>query len=722
MGLASFADQIKNLHVTSADARRIIDPQHTPSPLLEPGTVIASRYRIKYPLGHGGMGSVYLACDQILGDDEIAIKVLRRSQSPSQPRANDLIVDRFIREVRLTHKINHENVVRTFDIGRDGDLLYYTMEYLPGQTLEVAINQGALPLRSVIDIAQQIMKGVFAVHSVGVVHRDLKPANIIVASDGTLKLTDFGIARSDAAPQTLAAADVLGTVRYLAPEVLRGEMATSAADLYSLGVVLFELLTGRSPFNEGNPAQLILAKIERQVPSIESYRADLPLWLIRGVNGLLDRDPASRIIVAQQLAWALDSYLGAEKETAYKLERAKTADNKGLLSLSPFGRQGSCRSLSALKLRELMLVLMCALFIVPIMRMEISEQVNYSFLDSLFRIRGAQKPHSDVMVVSMDEQSYLSLNQPLSEPWPRELHARFLDRLTAAGARRVVFDIIFSKRGELTQADGDLARAMRGVPTVLGAALGTSQRATINGAYTLEELIEPEAIFKGVAAGIGVVGLPQRSGRTSEIPRVYSGMFSNLKTLSEASVEGVMPADAALKKPGARSLINFYGPARAIPTASYEILLGDSPVESLREIFSGKIVFVGLGLKSSTGAAQRDSFLTPYDEDTYGAELHATVASNLLNSDWIERPSRWMEGVLAVVFAAVYTFLTLSLGGVVSALIVASSLLAVSGFTLLLFLNGVFVPLVLPVVWGVFNGLTLRAIFSERGVYSRIGE
>jgi serine/threonine protein kinase len=725
MALISFADQIKNLHATSRDARRLVDSHPRHALVLEPGAVIASRYRIKHPLGHGGMGSVYLAADQVLGDDEIAIKVLRRSpQDVLNPHSKDQMVDRFIREVRLTHKINHENVVRTFDIGRDGDLLYYTMEYLPGQTLEVAINQGGLPVRSLIDIAQQIMRGLIAVHSVGVVHRDLKPANIIVASDGTLKLTDFGIARSNTAPQTLGASDVLGTVRYVAPEVLRGETATSAADLYSFGVVLFELLVGRTPFSEVNPAQLILAKIETQVPSIESYRPDLPLWLIRGIDGLLEREPAHRRASAKELSAALDSYLGERRERSYLggvySEQVSNSDSQDPLSAKAFNLRRRFGAITALQLREVMLAIMCAVFVLPFMRMDIFQRVDLSLLDSLFRLRGAAKPNSDIVVVSMDEQSYSSLGQPLSEPWPRDLHARLLDRLTAAGAKRVVFDIIFSKRSDLTQGDRELARAMQRVPTVLGAALGTSQRATINGTYSLEELIEPEGVFKGVAAGIGIVGLPQRSGRVSEIPRVQSGMFYNLRTLSEASVDGLILANTAQKKPGPHALINFYGPARAIPTVSYEILLGDSPVEALREIFSGKIVFVGLGLKSSTGAAQRDSFLTPFDEGTYGAEVHATVASNLLNRDWIERLEPWSEGILAIASSIAYTLLAFSFGGAIGFIILAASLLAVVGLTLVFFSSGVFVSLLLPVAWGVFSGLTLRAIFSGRGVYSRI--
>jgi CHASE2 domain-containing sensor protein len=686
-----------------AQLKQYSDPRGEASHPFEPGYVIGGRYRIIRALGRGGMGTVYLAEDLVLGESGVAIKVLHRGGPEDHAATN-----RFLREVRLTHKIQHENVVRTFDFGQDGDSIFYTMEYLSGQSLQVAISEGGLPYRTVIDMAGQLMRGLAAVHAVGVVHRDLKPANVIVSGDGTLKITDFGIARSSAAPATMFASDVFGTLRYVAPEVLRGEPTSHAVDFYALGVVLFELLTGTAPFRENNPAQLIIAKIEEPAASVRALREDAPAWLLEGVDGLLERDPGRRMQAVRAFASALDTYAPYRpSDAARHLSPTVTGEVKVRI---PQARQRVRGLHVRLSVINALWVALCALFVLPIAQTESFLGIEANHADTLFRLRGPTAPHPGIMVVSMDEQSYLRLGVPLTAPWPRALHAKLLSTLAEAGAKRVVFDVIFADASYDNDDDRALAEAMKKVPTVLGAALGVSHRATINGAFLLEELLQPAELFETESVGVGVVGLPIQFGRVRQFPKAESEVFPSVNTLSEMSVALDRPDTAAAPR---GALLNFYGPGRSIPTIPYELVVSDSLEPLPRSLFEGKIVFVGLGLRSSTGASQRDAFITPYDHQTFGAEIHATAASNLLQQDWIKQPSRLSSGAITLGCAALLSLLICSLSGGALIATLFGALVLIAALQFFVFLLGWLIPVVTGSVWGVFSGLLLKTIIVQ---------
>jgi serine/threonine protein kinase len=679
---------------------------NSPLPFFAPGHVIAGRYRVIRPLGRGGMASVYLAEDTVLGESEVAVKILQDRFQGGQS-----LVDRFIREVRLTHKIHHRNVVRTFDFGQDGSTLFYTMEYLPGDSLESLVQQGASAPPVVMQIAAQLLRGLAAVHGVGVIHRDLKPANVIVAADGTLKITDFGVARVSAAPATLFAKDVLGTVAYVAPEVLRGEQPTKAVDFYALGVVLYELLTGVLPFEDDNTGRLIIRKLEEDAQSVRELRADLPEWFADAIDGLLERDLAQRMKAVDQLAVGLDMYArGGDgrsiREDLFPSEKPFVNRTTRIIPRI----EASIKSYSKLSLVQSLLIILCALFAIPISATDSFSKLELEYLDSLFALRGPRVAHKDVIVVSMDEQSYAQLGVPLTSPWPRALHARLLDVLADAGAKRVVFDVIFADATAGNADDRALAGAMSRVPTVLGAALGFSQRATINGAFLLEELLKPAAIFEAQSVGIGVVGMPQKFGRVRSFLDSPSEVFPNLSSLGEM---GVIVDREGSRLPDANSLINFYGPSKSIPTVPYEMVVSDQGARFPTDMFRGKVVFVGLGLRSSTGPSQRDAFITPFDAATYGTEVHATVASNLLANDWIRQPAGWISCCIQVGVAAFAAWLVFSLSGPGAVLILAlvGGLFAVGA--LALFYAGWFVPAATGVMWGLFSGLLLRIVLAQ---------
>jgi adenylate cyclase len=310
----------------------------------------------------------------------------------------------------------------------------------------------------------------------------------------------------------------------------------------------------------------------------------------------------------------------------------------------------------------------------------------------------------------MDERSYSQLGVPLTAPWPRALHAKLLDVLADAGARRVVFDVLFTDASSEKADDQALAGAMSRVPTVLGAALGFTQQPTINGAFLLEELLKPAAMFEAQSVGIGVVGLPQRFGRVRTFFESSSDVFPNLSSLAEM---GVLVDRGARHRPDGDSLINFYGPSKTVPTVPYEMVVSEGGARFPTDLFRGKIVFVGLGLRSSTGPAQRDAFLTPFDAATFGTELHATIASNLLAGDWIQRPPRWFVTVFQLGLATVIAALLFALSGPPAVLAFAAGAVLLGLCELALFHMGWFLPAATGAIWGAFSGLLLRVILAQ---------
>ena len=214
--------------------------------------LITGRYRVERPLGHGAMSTVDLALDVEL-DREVALKRLAENLS----RDDDLRA-RFKREARLAARLAHPNVVRIYDIGEDDDgRPFIAMEYVAGETLaELLARRGPLPAREVAELGIQACRALAAAHEAGLVHRDVKPQNLLLRSDGVLKLGDFGVAFGLEGTRLTMAGTVLGTAAYLAPEQARGEEVTAAADVYGLGAVLYELLTGRPPRNPATLAEL----------------------------------------------------------------------------------------------------------------------------------------------------------------------------------------------------------------------------------------------------------------------------------------------------------------------------------------------------------------------------------------------------------------------------------------------------------------------------------
>lgn len=233
--------------------------------------MIANRYMVVTSLGSGGMADVYLAIDTIL-NREVAVKVLR-GDAGSDP----VSLLRFQREASAISKLHHPNVVEVYDIGEYDGKNYIVMEYIRGKTLKQLIRQrGALPVDEAVAIMKQLVEAVNHAHENNIIHRDIKPQNVLIKDDGTVKITDFGIALAHDAVQLTQSDSVLGSAHYIAPETTRGETSTVQIDIYALGIVFYELLTGSVPFTGENPVQVAMKHMREDIPSVREFNQTIP--------------------------------------------------------------------------------------------------------------------------------------------------------------------------------------------------------------------------------------------------------------------------------------------------------------------------------------------------------------------------------------------------------------------------------------------------------------
>ena len=260
-------------------------------------TLIDERYELKGMVGSGGMAYVYLAHDEVL-DRDVALKLLKTTYTE-----NEELVERFRREARSAASLSHPHIVPVFDGGATGDGAHYiTMEYLPGGTLKDRISsEGTLSPQRVVEVGLQIAEALQCAHERGVIHRDIKPRNILITGSGQVKVADFGIARAAEASTISNLGDILGSAKYMSPEQAAGERVGAASDLYSLGVVLYEMLTGRVPFEIEIPADVSARHAAGPPPHPREVNPEVPEDVDALVMRLLATDPEDRYGSAAQL-------------------------------------------------------------------------------------------------------------------------------------------------------------------------------------------------------------------------------------------------------------------------------------------------------------------------------------------------------------------------------------------------------------------------------------
>ena len=240
--------------------------------MIQIGKIFAGRYRIIRQIGRGGMADVYLAKDLILDGEEVAVKVLRTNYQTDQ-----IAVQRFQREARAMAELDHPNIVRISDIGEEDGQQYLAMEYVNGLDLKRYIKENA-PLANdvAVRIMGQILLAMRMAHTRGIVHRDLKPQNVLLTTDGVAKVTDFGIAVAFAETSLTQTNSMLGSVHYLSPEQARGAKATIQSDIYAMGIILFEMLTGRIPYDGDSAVTIALQHFQKPLPSVREENANVP--------------------------------------------------------------------------------------------------------------------------------------------------------------------------------------------------------------------------------------------------------------------------------------------------------------------------------------------------------------------------------------------------------------------------------------------------------------
>jgi serine/threonine-protein kinase len=270
----------------------------------EASPLLNKRYKLLQPIGQGGMSVVYKAQDLSLGR-LVAVKVLRDTLT-----ADTEFLARFQQEARNAANLAHPNIVTVHDFGKDGGRYYIVMEYIEGKDLKSLIkDDGPFPVTRAIDVAVQTCAGVGYAHRAGLVHCDIKPQNLLITEDGRVKITDFGIARALSTIRPGETTDVVwGSPQYYSPEQAAGEHPTPASDVYSIGVVMFEMLAGRLPFVASTQQALAMLHLREEPPLLSMFNPQVPEALERIVHKVLAKEPSARYRTADQLGRILLSY------------------------------------------------------------------------------------------------------------------------------------------------------------------------------------------------------------------------------------------------------------------------------------------------------------------------------------------------------------------------------------------------------------------------------
>src|SRR6059058_1509978 len=280
------------------------------------GTTLNGRYRLEARIGAGGMSTVYRALDETL-QRQVAIKLMNREFASDSGQ-----LERFRREARSVAQLSHPHIVGVIDAGEDEGRPYIVFEYVEGETLKERIRRmGRLPISEAVAYAIEIARALGAAHARHIVHRDVKPQNVLIDEEGSAKVTDFGIARTLDEEGLTADGRVLGTTDYVSPEQALGQHVTGQSDLYSLGIVLYEMITGEVPFKGENQVAVAMKHVREALPDVQSKRPEISSSLA----AIIDTATAKRV----HDRYANDAELIADLEDVLAIETARTGDTRG---------------------------------------------------------------------------------------------------------------------------------------------------------------------------------------------------------------------------------------------------------------------------------------------------------------------------------------------------------------------------------------------------------
>src|SRR5574344_663969 len=278
--------------------------------MIVKGQKINDRYEIIRSIGEGGMANVYLAYDTILNRN-VAVKVLRGDLAEEEK-----FVRRFQREAISASSLTHPNIVEMYDVGEDDGKYFIVMEYVDGKTLKSLIKKrGKLTLSEVLDIMLQLTSGVACAHDSYIIHRDIKPQNVMILDDGIVKITDFGIAMALNSNELTQTNSVMGSVHYLPPEQANGKGSTIKSDIYSLGIMMYEMLIGKVPFKGDNAVEIAMKQINEPMPSVCKQNPDIPQSIENIIIKATAKNPKNRYDSVNEMHEDLKNALNDEQES-----------------------------------------------------------------------------------------------------------------------------------------------------------------------------------------------------------------------------------------------------------------------------------------------------------------------------------------------------------------------------------------------------------------------
>ncbi len=300
--------------------------------MINKGELIDNRYKIIKSIGEGGMANVYLAWDTIL-EREVAVKVLRGDLADDEK-----FVRRFQREANSASSLRHPNIVEMYDVGEDNGKYFIVMEYVNGKTLKNLIKKrGALNLTEAIDIMLQLTSGIACAHDSYIIHRDIKPQNVMILEDGRVKITDFGIAMALNSNELTQTNSVMGSVHYLPPEQASGNGSTIKSDIYSLGILMFELLTGKVPFKGDNAVEIAIKHMRDPIPSVVDINPSIPMSVENIILKACAKNPKNRYDSVTEMYNDLKTCLSEERaheeRIVYKYSEHNLEESKNISKL-----------------------------------------------------------------------------------------------------------------------------------------------------------------------------------------------------------------------------------------------------------------------------------------------------------------------------------------------------------------------------------------------------
>ena len=317
--------------------------------MIVKGQKINDRYQIIRSIGEGGMANVYLAYDTIL-DRNVAVKILRGDLADDEK-----FVRKFQREAISASSLSHPNIVEVYDVGEDDGKYFIVMEYVDGRTLKSLIKKrGALTLPEVIDIMLQLTSAIAHAHDSYIIHRDIKPQNVLILDDGMVKITDFGIAMALNSNELTQTNSVMGSVHYLPPEQANGSGSTIKSDIYSLGVLMFELLTGKVPFKGDNAVEIAIKQMKEPIPSVCKINPEIPQSVENIILKACAKNPKNRYENVREMHEDLKTCLSKERlnEARSTYQYAEQEVDEGTKRLPNLSRLDHSKALDELEEEE----------------------------------------------------------------------------------------------------------------------------------------------------------------------------------------------------------------------------------------------------------------------------------------------------------------------------------------------------------------------------------